>query len=106
MTTKPGQVYRVDLGIGGKVRLMMVVSREDADPPRALTICVPITTSYRESDYEVPLPRVPFLKEMSYANVQGIQAVQNHELSTSPVGTFRREVVVEVQSALRFALDF
>ena len=25
--TKPGEVYRVDLGMGGKVRMMMVVSR-------------------------------------------------------------------------------
>ena len=29
MTTKPGQVYKVDLGIKGKVRYMVVVSRED-----------------------------------------------------------------------------
>jgi len=27
MTTKPGEVYRVDLGAGGKVRMMLVVSR-------------------------------------------------------------------------------
>jgi hypothetical protein len=33
MRTKPGEVYRVDLGMGGKVRMMMVVSREDADAP-------------------------------------------------------------------------
>ena len=38
MTTKPGDVYRVDLGLGGKVRLMVVVSREDRDAPRALSL--------------------------------------------------------------------
>jgi hypothetical protein len=43
MTTKPGEVYRVDLGIGGKVRLMVVVSREDANAPRALSVCAPIS---------------------------------------------------------------
>jgi mRNA interferase MazF len=41
MTTKPGEVYRVDLGAGGKVRMMLVVSREDSNPPRALSLCVP-----------------------------------------------------------------
>jgi len=34
-------VYRVDLGAGGKVRMMLVVSREDSNPPRALSLCVP-----------------------------------------------------------------
>jgi mRNA interferase MazF len=69
MTTKPGEVYRVDLGVGGKVRLMVVVSREDADAPRALSLCVPISTAFRESAYEVELPGAPFLTQKSYANV-------------------------------------
>ncbi len=49
MTTKPGEVYKVDLGIAGKVRSMVVVSREDRDAPRALAVCAPITTAYRIS---------------------------------------------------------
>ena len=65
MTTKPGEVYRVDLGIGGKVRLMIVVSREDPEAPRALSICVPITTAYRGSPYEVELPAPVFLSEFT-----------------------------------------
>ena len=47
MMTKPGEVYKMELGIRGKVRLMVVVSREDEDSPRVLSICAPITTSYR-----------------------------------------------------------
>ena len=58
MSPEPGEVYRVDLGISGKVRFFVVVSRRDDDPPRALALCVPITTQNRESVYEVPLPRV------------------------------------------------
>ncbi len=73
MTTKPGEVYRVDLGAGGKVRMMLVVSREDSDPPRALSLCVPITSAYRESEYEVELPSRPFFRMKSYANVQGLR---------------------------------
>ncbi len=75
MTTKPGEVYRVDLGMGGKVRMMLVISKEDADAPRALSICVPITTSSRGSAYEVELPKRPFFSKSSFANVQGIQAI-------------------------------
>jgi len=55
MRTEPGQVYWVDLGISGKVRPMVVVSREDEDAPRALSLCAPITTSSRNSRYEVAL---------------------------------------------------
>jgi len=70
MTIEPGQVYRVDLGIVGKVRMMAVVSMKDPAAPRALAVCVPITTTCRNTWYEVPLGRKPFLREQSYANVQ------------------------------------
>ncbi len=62
MKIKPGEVYRVDLGYQGKVRLMVVVSREDADPPRALVLCAPITTKYRSSRYEVDIGKLRFLR--------------------------------------------
>jgi mRNA-degrading endonuclease toxin of MazEF toxin-antitoxin module len=31
MNPKPGEVYRVDLGLKGKVRPLMIVSRQDDD---------------------------------------------------------------------------
>jgi hypothetical protein len=42
--TKPGEVWLADLGIAEKTRPILVVSREDSDPPRALVIQVPLTT--------------------------------------------------------------
>lgn len=75
MTIKPGDVYQVDLGLSGKFRYMAVVSREDADAPRALAICVPITTAYRGSVYEVCIGKPRFLRDISYANIQGLQAI-------------------------------
>ena len=104
MTTKPGEVYRVDLGAGGKVRMMLVVSREDSDPPRALSLCVPITSAYRESEYEVELPSRPFFRVKSYANVQGLQAIQHHEMQ-GPIGTIYGGPFERVREALRYALD-
>jgi mRNA interferase MazF len=104
MTTKPGEVYRVDLGMGGKVRMMLVVSKEDPDAPRALSICVPITTSSRLSGYEVELPSRPFFRAKSFANVQGLQAIQHHELE-GPVGVIYGEALDRVRAALRFAME-
>jgi mRNA interferase MazF len=94
----------VDLGITGKVRFFVVVSRRDDDPPRALALCVPITTQNRGSEYEVELPRVRFLREQSYANVQGIQAIQFHELQ-GPVGRFTAPTMEAIRDALRYAMD-
>lgn len=105
MTTKPGEVYRVDLGMGGKVRMMLVVSREDPAAPRALSLCVPITTSSRGSGYEVELPSRPFFREKSFANVQGLQAIQHHELQ-GPIGLIFGTALDQVKAALRYALDF
>ena len=103
MSPEPGAVYRVDLGITGKVRFFVVVSRRDDDPPRALALCVPITTQNRGSEYEVELPRVRFLREQSYANVQGIQAIQFHELQ-GPVGRFTAPTMEAIRDALRYAM--
>ncbi|MCH7229071.1 type II toxin-antitoxin system PemK/MazF family toxin [Haloferula sp. A504] len=104
MTTKPGEVYRVDLGMGGKVRLMVVVSREDPEAPRALSLCAPITTSNRGSPYEVGLPSVHFLRKKSFVNVQGLQAIQHHELR-GPVGVIFGEPLERIRAALSYALE-
>jgi mRNA interferase MazF len=104
MTTKPGEVYRVDLGLGGKVRLMIVVSRSDPDAPRALSLCVPITTASRNSPYEVELPGAGFLTQKSFVNVQGLQAVQHHELR-GPIGIIHGKPLDDIRDALRYALD-
>lgn len=104
MMTKPGEVYRVDLGLGGKVRLMVVVSREDPNAPRALSLCVPITTAYRGSLYEVDIGTLRFLRQHSYVNVQGLQAIQHHELS-GPLGKIPAQHMDAIKVALRYALD-
>lgn len=104
MTIEPGQIYLVDLGLAAKKRPMLVVSRYDRDAPRALSVCAPITTSTRDSRYEVPIGKQKFLHEQSYVNVQGLQAVQHHELERLigrlPAGQFQM-----VKNALIWLLD-
>ncbi len=102
MTIKPGEVYRVDLGISGKVRLMVVLSRKDPDAPRALSVCEPITSSYRESAYEVELPHFRFLRCKSWVNLQGVQAIQNHELSQKPIGVITGATLESIYAGVRY----
>lgn len=94
----------MDLGMGGKVRMMMVVSREDVDAPRALSICAPITTANRGSAYEVELPSRAFLRERSYVNIQGLQAIQHHELR-GPIGIFHGKIMEQIREAIAYTFD-
>jgi mRNA interferase MazF len=72
MNPKPGEVWLVDLGLAAKMRPVVIVSRYDPNPPRALVIYVPLTTQNRESSYEVVLPKLQFLERDSVVNVQGL----------------------------------
>ena len=58
---KPGEVWWIDLGLKAKLRPLMVVSREDPHSERALSVCVPCTTTIKGGRYEVALPRVKWM---------------------------------------------
>jgi mRNA-degrading endonuclease toxin of MazEF toxin-antitoxin module len=49
MTPKVGEVYMLDLGYEGKVRPVVIMSREDAKAPRALALFVPLTKESRQA---------------------------------------------------------
>src|SRR4051812_50015426 len=72
MSPQPGEIWLADLGLAAKTRPVVIVSRQDPDPPRSLVLYVPLTTQRRDSPYEVPLPRLAFLDRESVANVQGL----------------------------------
>ena len=77
---------------------------EDANAPRALATFVPLTSESRGSRYEVTMPRVPFLKLQSFANVQALGTAGYHEL-TEKRGRFEPVVLDKIRDAIRFALD-
>jgi|SRR6266404_5702610 len=104
MSPHPGEVWLADLGLAAKTRPVVVVSRHDLDPPRALIICVPLTTQNRKSRYEVPIPKLDFLHAISVANVQGIASIPTVRLERK-LGKLPGPVVVEIGRALLFALD-
>ena len=56
MIPKVGEVYMLDLGYEGKFRPIVIMSREDAQAPRALSLFVPLTKESRGSRYGVTMP--------------------------------------------------
>jgi mRNA interferase MazF len=104
MRTEPGEVWLADLGLAAKTRPVLIVSRADEDPPRALVIHVPLTTQNRASRYEVDLGRLPFLREASFVNVQGIASIPTNRLERK-LGRMPDELLEKIKEALRYALD-
>lgn len=104
MNPKPGEVWLVDLGLAAKTRPIVIVSRYDPDPPRALVLYIPVTTQNRRSAYEIELPILSFLRQGSVANVQGLGSVPSVRLERK-LGELSEETMLKIKQALLFALD-
>ena len=104
MNPRPGEVWTADLGFAAKFRPVVLVSREDPDPPRALIIYVPVTSQDRGSPYEVSLPHTRFLQKGSVANVQGIASLPTVRLGRR-LGTLSAESLNEIKKAIAWALE-
>ncbi len=96
----PGEVWFVDLGIVGKPRYALVLAAR-TDARLALASVVLITKQFEDTRYEVTLPRVPWLREQSYINVQSIQPVKFTEFVRKAPGKFDPRVMSEVEAALK-----
>jgi mRNA interferase MazF len=104
MKPHPGEIWLADLGLAAKTRPVVIVSRFDPDPPRALIIYVPLTTQSRNSLYEVLIPKLGFLNAASVANVQGIASIPAIRLERR-LGMLSEGTMIEIRRALSFALD-
>jgi mRNA-degrading endonuclease toxin of MazEF toxin-antitoxin module len=92
--------------VAAKHRPLVVVSREDPQAERALTVCVPLTTSIRGGNYEVPVPRVRWMPgaDEGVANVQGITSVEHHRQERR-AGRFDPAVIQSVRKAISWMLE-
>ena len=102
MSPRPGEVWLADLGLAAKTHPVIIVSRHDPGAPRALAIYVPLTTQNRGSKYEVELPKLSFLREISVANVQGIGSLTANRLERK-IGEVPADVLQRIREALAFA---
>ncbi|MGB3765413.1 MAG: type II toxin-antitoxin system PemK/MazF family toxin [Phormidesmis sp.] len=105
MSPKPGEVWLADLGLAAKTRPVVIVSREDPSPPRALVTYIPLTTQNRGSEYEVAIPKVSFLRQVSFANTQGIGSIPIVRLERK-LGDLPESCIDAIYDAIFFALDF
>jgi mRNA interferase MazF len=102
---KPGEVYLVNLGLAGKVRPAVVLSRFDPDRPLALVSFAPITKQHHGSQYEVPLGRPTFLREdASFVNVQAVAPIDHHDLGRK-LGRLTDGQMVKIREALAHLFD-
>ena len=104
MRHRHGEIWLADLGLAAKPRPVVIVSRDDSTPPRALVIYVPLTTQNRGSQYEIPLPKLRFLDQDSFANVQGIGSLPVVRLERK-LGDLPGAYLDQIKSALAFALN-
>lgn len=104
MKAKPGEIWLADLGLAAKVRPVLIVSRQDSEAPRALTLYVPQTTQHRGSRYEIPIGPLPFLDAASVVTVQGLGSLIEPRLDRK-LGQIPVDLMAKVKEALRFALD-
>lgn len=102
MSPHPGEVWLADLGLTAKTRPVVIVSQDDPDAPRALILYIPLTTQNRGSKYEVALPELRFLRELSIANVQGIASLPVTRLERR-LGEVPPDVLRRIREALAFA---
>src|SRR5262245_18097694 len=104
MSPRPGEVWLADLGLAGKTRPVIIISREDPNPPRVLVIYIPLTTQNRVSSYEVEVGNLPFLSEASVANAQGIGSIPFQRLERK-LGQLPAPLMARVKEAIKFALE-
>ncbi len=102
MRTVPqaGEVWFVDLGMVGKPRHALVLAAQ-TDARLALASVVLITRQFEGTPYEITLPRVPWLNDQSYINVQSIQPVKFTEFLRKAPGKFDSSVISEVEAGLK-----
>ncbi len=97
---QPGEVWFVDLGVIGKPRYALVLAAQ-TDARLALASVVLITRQFEGTRYEVTLPRVSWLRDQSYINVQSIQPVKFTEFVRKAPGKFDVRVISKVEAALK-----
>lgn len=104
MAARPGEIYMIDLGLAGKVRPGLVVSRDDDAPPRDLILVAPLTTENRGSRYEVAIGKPKFLQESSWVNLQGVQSMRPDVLLRR-LGRLEETILSRVKEGLRYTFD-
>ena len=97
---RPGEVYFVNLALAAKARSILVVSIRDDQAPLAVITGLSFTRQYHRSPYEVVLPKLAWMRDQSYVNVQSLSGYKFVELQRLQ-GKLDAAVMGQVHQALR-----
>ena len=94
-----GEVWFIEFSYDQKPRYALVVGSH-SNSRLAISSVLQITTQHGGTEFEVTLPRVPWLREQSYVNAQTVQPVKWTEFVRKAPGQFQPSVMAEVKKAL------
>ncbi|MQB01678.1 MAG: type II toxin-antitoxin system PemK/MazF family toxin [Actinobacteria bacterium] len=102
---KRGEIYWMDLGPPAGRRPILLLSRNAAIPVLAAVIIAPISRTIRDIASEVRLGPEQGLPEECAASCDNLLTVPKDKFERSPVGFLDPDKIIELDRALRFALE-
>ena len=102
---KRGEVYWADLGPPAGRRPVVVLSRDAAIPVLTGVVAAPISRTIRDIASEIRLGTEQGLPEECAASCDSLLTIPKDRLEHSPVGMLGPDKIVELDRALRFALE-
>jgi mRNA interferase MazF len=102
---KRGEIYWADLGSPAGHRPVVVLSRNAAIPVLSGVVIAPIARTIRDIASEVRLGPEQGLPEECAASCDSLLTVPKDRFEHSPVGMLAPDKVIELDRALRFALE-
>lgn len=102
---KRGEIYRADLGPPAGRRPVLVLSRNAAIPVLSGIVIAPISRTVRDIASELRMGPDQGLPEECAASCDNLLTVPKDRFERSPVGVLAPDKVIELDRALRFALE-
>jgi mRNA interferase MazF len=102
---KRGEIYWVDLGPPAGRRPVVVLSRNAAIPVLSGVVVAPISRTIRDIASEIRLGSEQGVPEECAASCDSLLTVPKDRLERSPVGVLGPDKIIELDRALRFALE-
>lgn len=100
-----GEIYWADLGPPAGRRPVLVLSRGVAIPVLSGVVIAPISRTIREIASEVRLGTEEGLPEDCVASCDNLLTVPKERFETSALGALGPHKIIELDRALRFALE-
>ena len=100
-----GEIYWTDLGPPAGRRPVLVLSRSAAIPVLSAVVIAPISRTIREIASEVRLGTEQGLPEDCAASCDNLLTVPKDRFESSAVGALGPHKIIELDRALRFALE-